>query len=86
MALDVFQAPHSRRETNDSFNDETFGSLDCTSEDRVEEERKRRGNCFFLEDIVVETVFVLIFYGSTKSGLPLYFGPLISSNEIKLNG
>lgn len=35
-------APHSRRETNDSFNDETFGSSEDTSEDRAEEERKRR--------------------------------------------
>ena len=52
FALDAFQAPHSRRETNDSFNDETFGSLECTSEDRAEEERKRRGNCSFSEDIL----------------------------------
>ncbi|KAI4355149.1 hypothetical protein L6164_003949 [Bauhinia variegata] len=37
-----YKAPHSRRETNDSYNDETFGSLDDTSEDRAEEERKRR--------------------------------------------
>ncbi|KAK8693556.1 hypothetical protein V6N13_071134 [Hibiscus sabdariffa] len=37
-------APHSRRETNDSFNDETFGSTECTSEDRTEEERKRRAS------------------------------------------
>ncbi|XP_030468289.1 uncharacterized protein LOC115686983 isoform X1 [Syzygium oleosum] len=36
--------PHSRRETNDSFNNETFGSSDCTSEDRAEEERKRRAS------------------------------------------
>ncbi|KAJ8900437.1 hypothetical protein K2173_025214 [Erythroxylum novogranatense] len=34
--------PHSRRDTNDSYNDETFGSSDCTSEDQAEEERKRR--------------------------------------------
>ncbi|XWS32135.1 hypothetical protein CRYUN_Cryun23aG0135100 [Craigia yunnanensis] len=34
--------PHSRRETNDSYNDETFGSTECSSEDRTEEERKRR--------------------------------------------
>lgn len=35
--------PHSRREANDSFNDETFGSADDdASEDRVEEEKKRR--------------------------------------------
>ncbi|GMI66814.1 Conserved Binding of eIF4E 1 [Hibiscus trionum] len=37
-------APHSRRETNDSFNDETFGSTEFTSEDRAEEERKRRAS------------------------------------------
>ncbi|XP_021850412.2 uncharacterized protein [Spinacia oleracea] len=34
--------PHTRREANDSFNDETFGSADDTNEDRVEEEKKRR--------------------------------------------
>uniref|UniRef100_A0A2P2LWL8 Uncharacterized protein LOC105642935 isoform X2 n=1 Tax=Rhizophora mucronata TaxID=61149 RepID=A0A2P2LWL8_RHIMU len=34
--------PHFRRDTNDSYNDETFGSSECTSEDRAEEERKRR--------------------------------------------
>lgn len=36
--------PHNRRETNDSYNDETFGSSECTSEDRAEEERKRRAS------------------------------------------
>ncbi|KAF2291164.1 hypothetical protein GH714_020449 [Hevea brasiliensis] len=36
--------PHSHRETNDSYNDETFGSSECTSEDRAEEERKRRAS------------------------------------------
>ncbi|XP_022757444.1 uncharacterized protein LOC111304778 isoform X2 [Durio zibethinus] len=36
--------PHSRKETNDSFNDETFGSIECTGEDRAEEERKRRAS------------------------------------------
>ncbi|XP_039000073.1 uncharacterized protein LOC120125786 isoform X2 [Hibiscus syriacus] len=36
--------PHSRRETNYSFNDETFGSIECTSEDKAEEERKRRAS------------------------------------------
>ncbi|XP_075101413.1 uncharacterized protein LOC107829230 isoform X1 [Nicotiana tabacum] len=35
--------PHSRRDT-DAFNDETFGSVECTSEDRVEEERRRRAS------------------------------------------
>ncbi|RDX69254.1 hypothetical protein CR513_51650 [Mucuna pruriens] len=39
-----YKAPHSRRETNDSYNDETFGSLECTSEDMAEEERKRRAS------------------------------------------
>ena len=56
FALDAFQAPHSRRETNDSYNDETFGSLEYTSEDRAEEERKRRGNYSFLEDTVVVSI------------------------------
>ncbi|XVF33265.1 hypothetical protein REPUB_Repub17cG0154100 [Reevesia pubescens] len=36
--------PHSRREGNDSYNDETFGSTECTSDDRAEEERKRRSS------------------------------------------
>ncbi|XP_062090396.1 uncharacterized protein LOC133796763 isoform X2 [Humulus lupulus] len=36
--------PHLRREGNDSLNDETFGSSDSTSEDRAEEERKRRAS------------------------------------------
>ncbi|XP_044494850.1 uncharacterized protein LOC123217788 [Mangifera indica] len=35
---------HPRRETNDSYNEETFGSSECTSEDRAEEERKRRAS------------------------------------------
>ncbi|CBI40398.3 unnamed protein product, partial [Vitis vinifera] len=34
--------PHSRRDTFDSYNDETFGSAEDTSQDRAEEERKRR--------------------------------------------
>ncbi|KAF8107116.1 hypothetical protein N665_0126s0034 [Sinapis alba] len=37
-------APYARRETRDSLNDETFGSSDSTSEDRAEEERKRRAS------------------------------------------
>ncbi|KAK1376854.1 Chorismate synthase [Heracleum sosnowskyi] len=36
--------PHTRKENNDSINEETFGSTDCTSEDRAEEERKRRAS------------------------------------------
>ncbi|CAL9232710.1 unnamed protein product [Arabidopsis halleri] len=36
--------PFTRRDTRDSFNDETFGSSDSTSEDRAEEERKRRAS------------------------------------------
>ncbi|GAA0169485.1 hypothetical protein LIER_23962 [Lithospermum erythrorhizon] len=35
-------APYSFRETKDSYNDETFGSSEGTSEDKVEEERQRR--------------------------------------------
>lgn len=34
--------PHSKRATKDTYNDETFGSADSTSEDKVEEEKKRR--------------------------------------------
>ncbi|KAG2331103.1 hypothetical protein Bca52824_002283 [Brassica carinata] len=37
-------APYARRDTRDSLNDETFGSSDSTSEDRAEEERKRRAS------------------------------------------
>lgn len=36
--------PHSRPNTHDSFNDETFGSSESTSQDRAEEERKRRAS------------------------------------------
>ncbi|GLT71116.1 hypothetical protein SLA2020_431570 [Shorea laevis] len=36
--------PHSRREGTDSLNDETFGSSEFASEDRAEEERKRRAS------------------------------------------
>nr|BAD94041.1 hypothetical protein [Arabidopsis thaliana] len=36
--------PFTRRDARDSFNDETFGSSDSTSEDRAEEERKRRAS------------------------------------------
>ncbi|XP_051127768.1 uncharacterized protein LOC127249121 [Andrographis paniculata] len=35
--------PHSRRDT-DSYNDETFGSVDSTSTDRAEEEKRRRAS------------------------------------------
>lgn len=51
----VQAVPHSRREHNDSLNDETFGSSECTSEDRAEEERKRRGNTF----LFFQLIFVL---------------------------
>lgn len=40
--------PHSRRDT-DSYNDETFGSSEYTSEDRAEEERKRRGKDSYIK-------------------------------------
>ncbi|KAI3764418.1 hypothetical protein L2E82_14425 [Cichorium intybus] len=36
--------PHARTNTHDSFNDETFGSSDIASQDRAEEERKRRAS------------------------------------------
>ncbi|KAD7117067.1 hypothetical protein R6Q59_006318 [Mikania micrantha] len=36
--------PSSRSNTHDSFNDETFGSIESTSQDRAEEERKRRAS------------------------------------------
>ncbi|KAK9103721.1 hypothetical protein Sjap_020975 [Stephania japonica] len=38
--------PHSRRDTctTDMYNDETFGSSECSSEDRAEEERRRRAS------------------------------------------
>ncbi|KAL6982068.1 hypothetical protein U1Q18_023684 [Sarracenia purpurea var. burkii] len=34
--------PHLRRGTNDSYNDETFGATECASQDKAEEERRRR--------------------------------------------
>ncbi|KAI8545068.1 hypothetical protein RHMOL_Rhmol07G0013800 [Rhododendron molle] len=34
--------PHLRRGATDSFNDETFGSTECTSQDKAEEEKRRR--------------------------------------------
>ncbi|KAK4792980.1 hypothetical protein SAY86_023415 [Trapa natans] len=36
--------PHQRRENNDSYNDETFGSSESLDEDKAEEERKRRAS------------------------------------------
>lgn len=36
--------PYSRKDGTDSYNDETFGSTECSSEDRAEEERKRRAS------------------------------------------
>ncbi|XP_042504749.1 uncharacterized protein LOC122081629 isoform X2 [Macadamia integrifolia] len=36
--------PHSRRDATDLYNDETFGSNECSSQDRAEEERKRRAS------------------------------------------
>ncbi|KAI7740099.1 hypothetical protein M8C21_010317 [Ambrosia artemisiifolia] len=36
----------SRSNTHDSFNDETFGSIESTSQDRAEEERKRRADLY----------------------------------------
>ncbi|KAG9452966.1 hypothetical protein H6P81_005870 [Aristolochia fimbriata] len=36
--------PHIRRDNTDILNDETFGSSECSSEDRAEEERKRRAS------------------------------------------
>ncbi|XP_051132610.1 uncharacterized protein LOC127252471 [Andrographis paniculata] len=35
--------PYSRRDT-DSYNDETFGSMECENEDRAQEERRRRAS------------------------------------------
>ncbi|KAL1549814.1 hypothetical protein AAHA92_17862 [Salvia divinorum] len=35
--------PHSRKDT-DAFNDETFGSIESTNEDRAEQERRRRAS------------------------------------------
>ncbi|KAK4415904.1 hypothetical protein Salat_2697800 [Sesamum alatum] len=35
--------PYSRRDT-DAFNDETFGSTECSNEDKAEEERRRRAS------------------------------------------
>ncbi|XP_038708705.1 uncharacterized protein LOC120003722 isoform X3 [Tripterygium wilfordii] len=37
-------APFSRKNNNDALNDETFGSLELTSDDKAEEEKKRRAS------------------------------------------
>ncbi|KAK6918328.1 hypothetical protein RJ641_016750 [Dillenia turbinata] len=47
--------PHPRRETHDSYNHETFGSSDYTSEDRAEEERKRRASFELMRKEQVKT-------------------------------
>lgn len=60
--------PHSRREFTDSLNDETFGSSEFTSEDRAEEERKRRGICSFIPDCLVNCFY--------QSYIVLHLGPL----------
>ncbi|CAL0318402.1 unnamed protein product [Lupinus luteus] len=40
-----YKAPHSRRDTHDNYNDETFGySAELADEDKAEEERKRRAS------------------------------------------
>ncbi|XP_019420850.1 PREDICTED: uncharacterized protein LOC109330976 isoform X8 [Lupinus angustifolius] len=40
-----YKAPHSRRDTRDNLNDETFGSsAECADKDKAEEERKRRAS------------------------------------------
>ncbi|KAE9605379.1 hypothetical protein Lalb_Chr10g0096711 [Lupinus albus] len=40
-----YKAPHSRRDTHDNYNDETFGSsAEYADEDKAEEERKRRAS------------------------------------------
>ncbi|MQL74637.1 hypothetical protein Taro_007015 [Colocasia esculenta] len=36
--------PYSWRDNTDSYNDETFGSSECSSQERAEEERKRRAS------------------------------------------
>lgn len=43
---------YSRKDSNDSYNDETFGSTECSSVDRAEEERKRRGTILFVHDLI----------------------------------
>lgn len=68
----IIQAvPHGRREANDSFNDETFGSSEFTSEDRAEEERKRRGERLFsyLADFLTSLVdYFLSGWGRVDKG------------------
>lgn len=50
--------PHLRRGTTDSINDETFGSTEYTSQDKAEEEKRRRGNTIF--SIVYYHLFQLL--------------------------
>lgn len=64
--------PHSRREANDSFNDETFGSADDANEDRVEEEKKRRG-MFMLPHTIPFLPFACLYLSLINYPLPAEF-------------
>ena len=86
-----FQAvSQTRTNTHDSFNDETFGSSEITSQDRAEEERKRRGNITCLWDlmdyIAYSHIYIMLFVWGllnkpmTYSQLP--WASLSSQNNI----
>jgi hypothetical protein len=53
-------APFSKRDGVDSCNDETFGSTEQSTQDRAEEERKRRGLCFFPLPLTLALLIVLL--------------------------
>lgn len=75
LSYNLQAAPLTRREITDSLNDETFGSTEYTSEDRAEEERKRRGTCSYIWGCLVEEViasFLLFCYFSYLSRLGQY--------------
>ena len=52
----LWQAGPLSRKDVDAMNDETFGSLECSNDDRAEEEKKRRGQCLLLLHLVVSAV------------------------------
>ncbi|KAF8379585.1 hypothetical protein HHK36_029026 [Tetracentron sinense] len=59
--------PHSRRDATDSHNDETFGSSDCSSEDRAEEERKRRVRASKIMELtgLVKLTWIIVLFSAS---------------------
>lgn len=52
MMDNMLQTPmYGRREETDIVNDETFGFLESSNDDRSDQERKRRGEYSLLSDV-----------------------------------